>query len=538
MTSPKRSALPATDKRMRSTNFRRATLLGALILGPTVWSACQSLEVTNPGTPNIDVVYGSGENLEAALIGSWRAFWGVAQGARTNAASPVKQISIWGNELTTADVGATGLGVTQEPRVAIDNRDQGGWTNRKPWYDLYESMSSAREAYQAIERGLKVGPVTAASPEGQNTQRAKVFAKFLMALDNLYLALLFDQAFVADETIDPETFDYELKPYTEVAALSIQMFREAIAEAKAAPDFTLPTTWINGQTITRDDLVRIMYSYIVRAEVYMPRTPEQRAAVNWSLVLAQLDSGITKNFAQQADLTIGFTQSAYYQNSFLQTNARTNTRLVGPADTSGEYQRWLARPLGERAQITIVTPDRRIQGTTTTSNGKYFGYLANQTMSTTNGTYMHSRYRNIRYLNAQSNYHTTGLITTMSLDEMKFIKAEALWRLGRFTEAAALINPTRVANNLKPVDANGPPPGRDCVPKREDGTCGDLFDAIQYEKRIELFPTEAIIAYADARGWGKLLPGTPQHMPVHGRELELFGFPYYTIGGGGPGSAP
>ena len=34
------------------------------------------------------------------------------------------------------------------------------------------------------------------------------------------------------------------------------------------------------------------------------RNPAERAAVNWPLVLAQLDSGITtKNFAQQADLT-------------------------------------------------------------------------------------------------------------------------------------------------------------------------------------------------------------------------------------------
>lgn len=160
-------------------------------------------------------------------------------------------------------------------------------------------------------------------------------------------------------------------------------------------------------------------------------------------------------------------------------------------------------------------------------------------MTTVRGTYMLSRYRNIRYLVPPlNNYHQTGLITTMSLDEMKFLKAEALWRLNRRTEAAALINPSRLASNLPAVDENGPPAGRACVPKREDGTCGDLFDAIQYEKRIELFPTEALISFADARGWGKLLPGTPIHFPVHGRELETMGFPYYTFGGGGVGSAP
>jgi hypothetical protein len=126
----------------------------------------------------------------------------------------------------------------------------------------------------------------------------------------------------------------------------------------------------------------------------------------------------------------------------------------------------------------------------------------------------------------------------MSVDEMKFIKAEALYRLGRLTEVLPLINPTRVAAGLKPVTVDGPPPGRDCVPRKDDGSCGNLFDAIQYEKRIELFPTEALPSFADARGWGKLITGTPIHFPVHGRELETLGLPIYTFGGGGPGSAP
>ena len=429
-----------------------------------------------------------------------------------------------------------------EPRFAIDNRNQGGWTNRKPWYDLYESIASAREAYQAMaDNGLKVGVVTAAAPEGTDTQRARVFAKFMIGVNTIYLGMLFDQAYLTDEKTNPVTVVYELKPYQQVTENGIRILREAIDEARAARDFTLPVTLINGQTYTRDELVRVMHSYIVRARVYNARTPAERAAVNWSAVLAQLDSGIvTRNFAQQADLTIGASLSTYYQYSYLQTNGRTHTRLLGPADTSGEYQRWLARPLSERNQITVVTPDRRVHAATgSTIAGTRFAYLPTQSMSTANGTYMHSRYRSVRYLVPPlNNYHQIGLITTMSIDEMKYLRAEALMRLNRAAEAVALINPTRVAAGLAPVTIAGPPNDRACVPRRDDGSCGDLFDALQYEKRIDLFPTEALIAFVDARGWGKLLPGTPLHFPVHGRELELFGFPYYTFGGGGPGSAP
>ncbi|HYW31889.1 MAG TPA: RagB/SusD family nutrient uptake outer membrane protein, partial [Gemmatimonas sp.] len=413
---------------------------------------------------------------------------------------------------------------------------------RKPWYDLYEAIATSREAFQAMDKkGLKVGLVNATTPDGADTPRARVFTKFIIGVSNIYLGMLYDQAYVNDANTDVSSFEYVLKPHPEVTAAGIRVLQEAITEAQAAPAFTIPSIFINNATgISKDDFIRIMRSYIIRAQVYSARTPQERAAVNWASILTQLDAGINKNFSQQADLTITQTASAYYQYAYLQTNGRTNNRLIGPADTSGEYQRWLARPLNQKTAITIVTPDRRIHGAAgPTTAGTAFAFLPTQTMTNARGTYPWSSYRSVKYLNPPANnYHQTGVITTMSVAEMNFIRAEALFRLNRGAEAAAIINVTRQAAGLRPVTAAGPPAGADCVPRKDDGTCGDLFDAIQYEKRIDLFPTEAIIAYVDARGWGKLLPGTPIHLPVHGRELETLGFPYYTFGGGGVGSAP
>lgn len=76
------------------------------------------------------------------------------------------------------------------------------------------------------------------------------------------------------------------------------------------------------------------------------------------------------------------------------------------------------------------------------------------------------------------------------------------------------------------------------MPRREDRSCGNLFDAFMYEKRIELFGLEAIIPFADFRGWGRLPEGAIVHFPVHGRELETLRLPYYSFGGDLPGSAP
>ena len=95
------------------------------------------------------------------------------------------------------------------------------------------------------------------------------------------------------------------------------------------------------------------------------------------------------------------------------------------------------------------------------------------------GPYLTSSYRSTRYLNTAADSGNRAFILIVSMDEQKLIRAEALYRLGRLTEAAAIINPTRVAANLKPVDASGPPAGRDCVPRKNSGACGDLFDAIR-----------------------------------------------------------
>ena len=268
----------------------------------------------------------------------------------------------------------------------------------------------------------------------------------MMGLAHLYVGLMIDSGFVTDATTDPNTYVYELEPYPRLLAHGISQLEAAIAEAKAAPtNFTLPGTWINDQQYTRDDLVRFMTSYIVRGMVYGARNPSERAAVDWNRVLTLLDQGVsTKPLQVQAVLSNSNTWSAAVQRTQLQTNARADNRLLGPADTSGAYQRWLTAPLGERRDFQVITPDRRVHGAAgPTAAGTLFGYLATQTMSSATGTYMHSRYRGVRW---GTTYWQTGLIQTMSQLEMDFIRAEAYFRLGRKSDAVAIVNRTRVAN--------------------------------------------------------------------------------------------
>jgi hypothetical protein len=504
------------------------------ILAAGALASCLSLDVTNPNGLSIETVFTNASNTEAALIGSWKAYTEVKRGS-----CPTLPFSVWGNDITTTSI--TYIDYSTEPRIPINNRDNLNCTTRYGYYIPFEAAAGARESFQGIKTNdLKFGIIDAASPNGRDTPSRLIFAKFIIAIAELDHGLYFDQSFISDTATPPGERGTTLSPYSQVIAKSVELLRNVIADARAAPDFTLPTTFVNGRSITRDELIRICMSYIVRSQVYAPRNPTERAAVNWARVLAQLDSGITRDFGHQADPAVAGTGSTYINNSFAQNTVRISNRLVGPADTSGAYQAWLNAPLSARTAFTITTPDRRIHGATNSTAGTRFTRLTSTMGSASNGLYLTSSYRSTRYLNSAADSGNRAFIPTISMDEQKFIRAEALYRLGRKAEAATLINPTRIAANLKPVDENGPPAGRDCVPRKDNGTCGDLFDAIQYEKRIELYPYNGgEIAWYDARGWGKLISGTPFQLPVSGRELLTLGLPYYTFGGAGlPGGAP
>jgi hypothetical protein len=123
---------------------------------------------------------------------------------------------------------------------------------------------------------------------------------------------------------------------------------------------------------------------------------------------------------------------------------------------------------------------------------------------------------------------------------MDLLKAEALIRLGRAAEAIPLINKTRVANGqLPPVTIDGPPDEAGCVPRKLNGQCGSLWDALRHEKKMEGFGVSGVIAYFDARGWQTLPENTIQELPVPGSELATLLMSNYTFGGpGGQSSAP
>jgi hypothetical protein len=295
-------------------------------------------------------------------------------------------------------------------------------------------------------------------------------------------------------------------------------------------------------TLSNQALIRVINSYYARLLAYSPRTWEERNAVDWNEVLRRIDAGITQDFGPDGMLNV-WESNMRRLLSRVRTNPSDHVRpslmALGPADTSGAFQKWVNAPFAERDTFAIRTPDRRIHGAAGfTARGLYFGRHRSTIWPADRGRYRWSHYFYHRDGTGDS-WHT-GQQVTISRTEMNLLKAEALIRLGRAAEALPLINATRVANGqLPPITLDGPPPGAACVPRKINGECGSMWDALIHERQLENMGIEGPIMWWDFRGLGRLQEGTLLHFPVSGIEMENLGLPVYTFGGvGGEGAAP
>jgi len=513
-------------------------ITGVAVAGALIMGACVDLDVSNPNEPDRARVLTSPGDVQSLISTSYRAYFDNAQ--QTNPGLPTAAMA---DNLTGGffDFGVHDL--TTEPRTIFDSSplNTRGFVGRAPWSRLYPVLSNVNDGLKAIEDGL----VIQLEPDGpDHTARARAFGKFIQGITLGYLALYYDQALIVTEDSDLELLDpTDFRPYPEVQQLALDILDEAIQIAQAN-SFTLPGSndWINGLPLTNTQLVQVINSYYARLLVYMPRTWEERNQVDWGEVMARIDAGITEDFAPQGELDIW---ESNMRRLYARVRARPSDHVrpdymaFGPGDVSGGFQTWFAAPSANRMPFQMDTPDRRIQGPDgPDSPGTYLGYNENNIWPESRGTYRWSHYYYLR--DGVGDSWFTGPQVTMSRTEMDLLKAEALIRLGGAADAVDLINATRVANGeLPPVTLDGPPDEASCVPKKMDGSCGSLWDALMYERNLENMGIEGTIMWWDARGLERLQEGTLLHFPVSGIELENLGLPLYTFGGvGGNGAAP
>jgi len=495
---------------------------------------CQDLAVTDPNAPDRARATESTAAVETFVASAFRTWWPV--GGHGN--YPSWAFSTMAHDVTSGFADFGQLETSAEPRTAWNNSpvNTQSSVNQSPWFALYSTISTVNDALTAVDSGLVIG-------DASRTIRARAVGKFMQGISHGYLGLYFDSAFVVNEQLVVDTITKpHLLPYPEVIKAAIGQLDESIAISKTGT-FTLPPdSWLF-TAMNQDDLARLSNSFAARLLAYSPRTPAERAAVDWNEVIRRVDAGITTDFAPVAQPNIFWDDwqrlAARVRSGPPSDFGRPSYWLLGPADSTNGYINWLNTPLTSRLPFQMVTKDRRIQGAAGPSSpGIYIGYNKASIGAASRGTWRYSYYYYFRHGTGTS--WQNGPTPDMTRTEMDLIKAEALIRLGRASEAVPLINKSRVANGqLPPVTVDGPPDEPGCVPRKMNGQCGSLWDALRYEKGIENYGTNGVIAFFDARGWQTLPENTMLQLPVPGSELATLRRPLYTLGGpGGQSSAP
>lgn len=508
-----------------------------LLLGVTLaagLTGCQELTVENQNAPDRERATAQPISAESFVASSFRTWWPV--GGHDD--YPSWAFSTMADEFTSGFADFGQLELSAQPRAAWNNSPVNARNNvsETPWYGLYRTISSVNDALVAIDSGLVI-------EDADRTARTQAVGKLMQGISHGYLALYFDSAVVVDEKLSLDTITViRFQPYPTVAAEAIEQLDSAVAIASRS-DFALPAeSWLF-QAMTNDEVARLANSFAARIMVYSARTREERAAVDWEEVIRRVDAGVTSDFAPSAQVDILWDDwkrlIARVRSGPRSDFGRPSAWIYGPADSTEAFRTWVNTPLTQRAAFRVVSKDRRVHALgNPTAPGKYIGYQAANIGAAARGTWRYSHYYFHRYGTGTS--WQEGPQAALTVTEMDLLKAEALIRLGRAAEAVDLINKSRVAQGeLAPVTIDGPPDEPGCVPRKLDGSCGSLWDALRYEKRMEGLGVSGVIAFLDARGWQTLPENTILQLPIPGRELETLRLPLYTYGGpGGLSSAP
>jgi len=554
---------------MRRKLIPYVALLAAFGLG-----ACSdnSLVVSNPNSGETKRVLGTPDDAEK-LLGSYYKRWyaGLYGGPTANPPTTLEGManimsmqnySSLNNECQNSRYPFSGATNSNAPG------NNCGSDQSNPYFVLGEVNRVAANFLTSVATGLSLG-------SDARSNRDKSFAEFLSGMALGYTALIYDSAAVVSQGQSGSDAG-KLLPYTSVMDSAYAALQRAIDLANApgagANGFPLPADWIPSSTsFSAAEFVKLIRSYRALFRANIARTPTERAAANWDLIIADAQNGISTDHLNTTSTTNGpggGWRRIYDGGS---TWHQMPPFIIGMADVSGNYQAWIKQSLSDRGAgnvgFFLVTPDLRFpQGATRAaqqadfkiqdcevagllSYKRYFTNRPNGSDQYTGNSWGWSNYDFNRFhswvIKGDAGNPRNGPLIVYPKAALDMLQAEGLIRKGQFSQAAALINVTRTKNGLPAItafDGTSPVPGgSDCVPKvpQADGVtvaCGNMFEAMKYEKRIENAFVQFSNWYFDGRGWGDLAQNTALFWAVPYQDLQSRGYAIDKIYGAGPGA--
>ncbi len=476
---------------------------------------CNDLDTVNPNDPPISQVLSSGADLESFLAGGYLSWWQAnhqSQPALTLGVHADAVSCSWGN------FGMRRFG--NEPREVFNNST----TESQDYIDVinfpYFRNLAAQFTANEVIRAISVNGISAGSDEADNMLLTS--ALFLRGLARGYLGLLFDQAFLTDETTDLSALSsVEANTYQEMIAGAISDLNAVIANT-SFQSFTFSSQFVNGESGDQDWLGRLASSYAARFLAQSPRTEIENDAVDWAAVRDYALSGITENFAPQADGTNWFGYWRYATGTQGSTWARVDMRIMS-ALASNYPARY---PVDGTAPSAIPdTVDFRLR----TDFGEGVGNTFPEARGRWHfGTHQHERFDEPDYM---GDGVSSGPMPVFVTTDNDMLLAEAYLRLNNLVNAQNILNnpeSRRKANGLLP-DVNL--------------DAGEIEEAIFHERFVEILNTAPAGQFFDRRRVGPrvsfgtmgsldgLQEGSVGHFPIPAQEQETLQRDIYTFGG-------
>lgn len=545
------------------------------------------LDVQNPNNPETDRVLSTPKEAEALLGSYYRRWHDGMYAALTNVWGMANVMSFENYSSLANNCMNARAGI---PRPANDNNVSNACSTEQHriYFYMHEVSRVATNIFgQFSDPRFSLGAPGLDATTAQN-ERALAFAQFLRGLSNGYLALFYDSAAV----VTPGQGDVDagaLRHYSEVADSAIAQLDDAIAHANAAAaagGIEIPDEWIpTNDALDMAYFVRLIHSYKARFRAGVARNPTERAAVDWPALITDAQAGITRDHDNITSATNGLSNTWVNQFHVYGLWHQMPAWIIGMGDVSGRYATWVAEPLAQRGTsgaFFMVTPDLRFpQGDTRTLQQADFSVTASVQSGGCNApltqckryfrnrpsgndqaaglTWGQSNYDFVRYNSwrnrGDAGSARSGRLPFFTLAELNLLEAEGHIRLGNYAGAAALVNATRTRGMVAGVATGGGLPpvtgtvdggitGPACVPRvpvnaapSGSGTlvCGDLMEAMKWEKRLETSQSHFAAWFLDSRGWGDLPAGTPLHWAPPYQELQARERPIYSVGPGTTG---
>jgi len=538
-------------KLYRENQMPRLSSLVAALVVVTAIGGCD-LQVGNPNAPDAPRAFSDPAGLEALMAGAIRTW------VETRENYFIMPLNMQADNYTASWNNAA---IRFYSSVGSDCASRCGWTNSSTapeaaggptveaaWYGYHTVLSSANDVLAAIGRGICFDDDC--SVDSTNTKRAIALGKMLQGMALAGIAMLYDQGFAVDETLDlasARTLPFNTR--TELRDYALAKFDQAYAAAGSATWQSEPDWFgLAGNRYTNVQIQQLIRTMQAELIALWPRNSTENAAAAWATVATYASQGVSSgtpyNWSYFVDIN-----SSECGNFCLKTwgnsigTVRVDTRVAAMITTN--HQDPWPQPGGN--PCPTVSADRRVGDGTWGPTNNFNGYAT--TAATANagtdfacsgqaifpparGQYhqsnlAHVRYNQLAYTGERlPQFDGSGpnpLYTTQMND---LLWAEGLLRSGGSKATAATrINNSRVTRG-----------GLSALTGAETDTV--LYDALHYEQEIE-FMGQGTDPFFNRRRIGPLTSGTPRQMPVPAKEMDVLLREVYTFGGpGGPDMSP